>query len=619
MSAIAAVFAAAGHDHLDQVTRMLEGAEHRAPGKPETWHVGPAVLGVRQRRPSDSPSLVRSPGGFAIVFDGRLDNQDELIAALGTPTGASDAALVLAAYERWLEKAPPLLLGDFAFAIWDPVHQRLFCARDVFGQRPLFYGQGGHTVVLASEPQQVLSHADIPQAINEGVVAEHLAGTRVTVEETPWLGVKRLPPAHLLLVSGAGTRICRYWDFDPDARVEYARAEAYAEQFAHLFEAAVTCRVRDAARGVGVFLSGGVDSSTVAAVAGRLHRAGKSAPVHAFSLSYPNAPCDETSYIDALVNRWELASTRLDAVAATRRHVETEIGRYRDLPAFPTGSSLDPLRVRAAEHVDVVLTGYGGDEWFTSSRPLHIADLVREGRVLAAAARWCSDTRQRSWPSRLAFIRSVAAPLIPSAVKPVARFIAGTPPPVFEWIRPEFAIRTALRDRLRRPVWTEFRTYVQRDIHAVTSGAMQLIGDELEDRAAACAGIQQRQPFNDRRVAEFGFALPDSQRWDGRETKVVIRRAFAGDLPDRVRRRPDKAEFSSTFVEALEPLGGRTLFEDLRSARAGWVDSSMALSQYDRLINLYRGGNEAYIAFTGSVWAVAAVELWLRHIEGVTA
>jgi asparagine synthase (glutamine-hydrolysing) len=619
MSAIAAVFAVAGRDHLDQVTMMLDRAAHRAPGTPQTWHAGPAVLGARRRRPSDPSSLVRSPGGLAIAFDGRLDNRDELFAALAIPTCASDAELVLAAYERWREKAPPLLLGDFAFAIWDPEHQLLLCARDVFGQRPLFYGRGGDTVVLASEPQQVLSHPDIPQGINEGVVAEHLAGTRVTLEETPWLGVKRLPPAHLLLVSAAVTRICRYWDFDPDARVEHARAEEYAEQFAHLFEAAVRCRVRDAARGVGVFLSGGVDSSTVAAVAGRLHRVGQSAPVHAFSLSYPNAPCDETLYIDALVNRWQLASTRLDAVAPTRRQVEAEIARYRDLPAFPTGSSLDPLRVRAAEEVDVVLTGYGGDEWFTSSRPLHITDLVREGRVLAAAARWSSDTRRRPWSSRLLFTRSVVAPLIPSAVKPVARLIGGAPPPAFEWIRREFALRTGLRDRLRRPVRTDFRTHVQREIHAVTSGAMQVIGDELEDRAAACAGIEQRQPFNDRRVASFGFGLPDSQRWDGRETKIVIRRALGGDLPEPVRTRRDKAEFSSMFVEALEPLGGRTLFEDLRTARAGWVDASMALSQYDRLVNLYRGGNEAYIAFTGPVWAVAAVEFWLRHIEGVTS
>jgi asparagine synthase (glutamine-hydrolysing) len=144
-----------------------------------------------------------------------------------------------------------------------------------------------------------------------------------------------------------------------------------------------------------------------------------------------------------------------------------------------------------------------------------------------------------------------------------------------------------------------------------------VIGDELEDRAAAFTGIDQRHPFNDRRVAEFGFALPASQRWAGDETKAVIRRALENDLPDAVLRRRDKAEFSSTFVQSLERLGGRRTFEDLRTARAGWVDAAAAAAQYDRLVNLYRQGNAAYISLTGPVWAVAAVELWLRQIEGV--
>ncbi|PYR95021.1 MAG: hypothetical protein DMF84_03255 [Acidobacteria bacterium] len=618
MSAIAAVFAADARDHLERVPAMLDAAAHRAPGPPHTWHAGPVVIGSRPRRSSDPRSLVHS-NGHAIAFDGRLDNRDELIAALGSPPGASDATLVLAAYERWHEDAPATLLGDFAFAIWDADGQRLFCARDVFGQRPLFYAHGGNIVAVASEPQQILRHPDIPQTINEGIVAEHLAAAPATIDETLWLSVKRLPAAHVLLVSSAGTRVCRYWDFDPEARVEHARAEDYADEFAHLFEAAVRCRVRNATRGVGVFLSGGVDSSAIAGVAARLHRAGESAAVHAFSLTYPQASCDETLYIDAVVRHWSMTSTRLDAVAPSRRQIEAEVARYRDLPAFPNGSSLDPLRLRAAADVDIVLTGYGGDDWFSGSRPSQIADLVCEGRMLAAAGRWWADHDRSGGRSRLALARAVIAPLIPGAIKPVARAIAGTPPPAFEWIRPEFAARAGLRDRLRRPERGAFRSHVQREMYAITSSAVQAIGDELEDRAAAFAGIEQRQPFNDRRVAEFGFALPESERWADGETKVVIRRALGNDLPDVVRRRRDKAEFSSTFVDTLECLGGRRLFDDLCTARAGWVDAAAARSQYDRLIELYRHGDAAYIALTGPVWAVAAVELWLRHIEGVTS
>jgi len=602
MSAIAAVFSADGRDHLDAAAAMLDAAAHRGGGAPRTWSAGPVVLGCRPRQRSDLICGVQPNGGHAVVFDGRLDHRDELIAALSFPKDATDAALVVAAYERWRDHAPACLLGDFAFALWDANLQRLFCARDVFGQRPLFYGCSGDLVAIGSEPQQVLRHPAIPHAINEGVVAEHLAGRPATVDETVWRSVKRLPPAHVLVVSSAGTRAYRYWEFDPGTSVEHASAEGYAEQFAHLFEAAVKCRVRDAGRGVGVFLSGGVDSAAVAGVAARLHGAGETPAVHGFSITFPNASCDETPYIDAVARHAGIRSTRLDAVAPTRSRVEAEIGRYRDLPAFPHGLILDPLRIRAATDVDVVLTGYGGDEWFSGRRPLQIADLVFSGGR-----------------PRAALARALIAPFIPRSIKPVARAIAGPQFPAFDWIRPELIARSGLRDRLRRPDAKTFRTGVQRDIHAITSSAVQVIGDELEDRAGAFAGIEQRQPFNDRRVAEFGFALPDSQRWSGDETKVVVRRALARELPDAVLRRRDKAEFSSTFVETVEALGGRRLFDDLLTARAGWVRGAAAVARYDRLVDLYSRGDAAYIAFTGSVWAVVAVELWLRHIEGATA
>ena len=160
---------------------------------------------------------------------------------------------------------------------------------------------------------------------------------------------------------------------------------------------------------------------------------------------------------------------------------------------------------------------------------------------------------------------------------------------------------------------------VQQEVDAITSSALQVVGDELEERAAAFAGLEQRQPFTDRRVAEFGFALPDTERRRNGETKAVVRRALAGDLPEIVRCRRDKAEFSHIFVEAIEQLGGRRFFEHLHTADAGWVDPAVALAHYDRLTALYRDRDGAYIASAGSLWAIAAVELWFRHTRGAAS
>jgi asparagine synthase (glutamine-hydrolysing) len=147
------------------------------------------------------------------------------------------------------------------------------------------------------------------------------------------------------------------------------------------------------------------------------------------------------------------------------------------------------------------------------------------------------------------------------------------------------------------------------------NGLSQTRGDELEDRAAAVAGIEQRHPFNDRRIAEFGFALPEAQRWSGGETKVLLRRALGPALPDPVRRRNDKAEFTPTLVQTIEHLGGAPFLSDLRVVDAGWINGPAIRQAYEEMRQLYSRGDESYIRLTDAVWSVAAVELWYRVIQ----
>ena len=611
MTALAAVFAADGRAADLDVGRMLDAAAHRGAQAAEIRSVGPATLGLRARAAAP-PHCAARPDGSAIVLDGRLDNRDELCGALGASRASTDAALILAAYAKWDEASPSYLLGDFAFILWDAGKRRLLCARDVFGQRPLFYASGASTTAVASEPQQLLAHSDVRTVVNEGAIAEYLTVVPVSMEETIWQGVTRLPPAHALIVSGAGVRRFRYWDFDRERTLEYARPEEYAEHFASLFRTAIACRTSGAAS-VGVLLSGGLDSSAIAGLAQAQARARGDAPVRAFSLTFPGRAVDETPYIDAVVQQWDLPSVRMAARSATRDEIERDVARFKDLPAYPNGSVLDPLRRRAAPEVDVMLTGYGGDDWFTGS-PLHTADLLRQGHLLRAARQYRHDIRlpgRGYTPGHL--FRTAVGPLLPRVVRAVLRPFAGLPPPQYDWIRPAFAARVGLRERLRPAARPSCRTLVQASIHALANSLQQVAGDESEDRAAAAAGLDQRHPFNDRRLAEFGFALPESQRWAGGETKVVMRRAMAPVLPAMVRRRNDKAEFTSTVVDSIEMLGGRAFLSRLRSADEGWVDAAVVQRMYDDMAGLYSRHDEAYIPLADAVWSVAAVDLWLRQ------
>jgi asparagine synthase (glutamine-hydrolysing) len=611
---VTAIAAILGPGEERDLRRMLDAAAHRGPLPPAIWSSPFVRLGVRgSRRHGDSRSLLaEDTNGSAVVFDGRLDNRDELRGALGLPAEAESAAIVLASYARSSEEGIANLLGDFAFVLWDAPARRLIAARDHLGQRPLFHASIGGTAFIASEPQQLLAHPSLPSTINEGCIAEWLAGRPSTVSETVWSAVGRLPPAHVLTVKEGAQRVKRYWDLSSSPTMTSGSDEDYAAAFDDLFREAIGCRTRDAQR-VGVFLSGGLDSSAIAAVTARLARERDAPGVHAFSLAFPGLPVDETPYSSAVVDRWRLCGHVIPAQAPAPAAIADEIDRYRDLPPYPNGMILDPLRRLAAGHVDVVLTGYGGDEWFTGS-PSHTADLLREGRVMAAARQFLHDRRLPGRTYTTAgLLRTAFAPLLPPWARAVLRPVAGAARETFPWITADFARRASLADRLRREPVPTFPTEVQRNLYRIVNGLPQVLGDELEDRAAAAAGIEQRHPFNDRRLAQFGFTLPERQRWRDGETKAVLRRALGDALPDAVRGRNDKAEFSPIAVETLELLGGASFLARLRIAEAGWVDAAVVQRAYEDMRRLYSRGDEAYIRCTDIVWNVAAAELWFTR------
>ena len=243
------------------------------------------------------------------------------------------------------------------------------------------------------------------------------------------------------------------------------------------------------------------------------------------------------------------------------------------MPMFPptrTASVADRLRAAAAAaDVRVLLTGFGGDDFFTGDLPP--TELLREGKVIA-------------WG------RAMVSPLLSERARATLRPVLGARPVRRPWIQPAFAARTSLEDRLRRRADLPFPTREQQNIHRGVTSLVQILGDEMEERAASAAGVDQRCPFYDRRVAEFGLALPSSQRSRGHAIKIVLRHALGDYLPPLVAARTslaDKAEFSSTYVEALEAVGGRQAFVRLRSEEAGWVDGRVVRQMYDDMIRLY--------------------------------
>jgi asparagine synthase (glutamine-hydrolysing) len=489
---------------------------------------------------------------------------------------------VLAAWQRWGIDAGVHLLGDFLIVVSDERNRRVVCIRDPMGQRPLFYRSSPTVVIFGSEQQQVVRHSAFAgdRTFNEAMVAEYLTGDPQTITETLWAGVRRLPPAHALEVVQGSVVARRYWDFDRGARIEYSSGEEYAEHFRDVFTRSVACRL-DRQGAVGVLLSGGIDSSSVAAVAQSLLGAAGREPLKALTVAFPGRPCDETIYAQAVADRWQLPVIRTDAAAPKRDDVIALAARHLDVPPFPNSMAADPLRARAASRgVKILLTGVGGDDFFAGT----VGSLAGVMRQRLGSLR---RALQRTW-----------------APQP-----AGQP-----WICEEFARRVELTERTRSTDGGWFRRE-QDDMYEAATSLVQVLGDEMEDRAAQASGVVQRHPFYDRRVAEFGFGLPPQQRSDGVTTKIVIRRALAGYLPALVATRRDKAEFALTYADALDSIVGRGPFPRLAVEEAGWVDGPAVRQMYERMIQLYTRGDEAYIPLVGPLWSVIALELWLEVVN----
>ena len=589
MSAIAVCWRRDGRPaHAGDLQAPIAAAAHRAGG--------PFHLACIDNVALASTSEALHADGAIVVVDGLLDNVDDLARTLDVDR--DPRAVALAAFRRWGIDAGAHLLGDFVVVISDAPARKLTCIRDPIGQRPLFYGTSRDAIVIASEAHQVVRHPEMPRAINEGMVAEHLSDMPSTSVETLWRDVFRVPPGHAFEVTAGDVRVRRYWDLDPNVTLAHATDEEYDEQFRDVFSRAVECRVRHVDR-VGVLLSGGIDSSSIAGVAQDLRVREGASPLHALSATFPDRACDESSFIDAVVGMWHLPSTRTNVVLPVREDLETYADRYLDVPMTP-GLTGDVLRRTAASMgITTVLTGSGGDDFFSGS-PLRPLAMLRGGNVAGIA-------------------RAIVSPMLSDRVRQFLRPMFGARPASRPWIRPEFAGAIGLEDRLLARTIPTFATREQREIYAIVRGLPQFLGDEIEDRAAHAAGVVQRHPFYDRRVVEFGFALPSAQRMQGDLHKAVIRRALRAYLPAVIADRSSKAEFSFVYAAALDAIGAGQIFMRLRSSERGWVDAAIVADMYERMTALYSRQDEAYIELALQLWAIVALELWLARVAGITA
>jgi asparagine synthase (glutamine-hydrolysing) len=615
IAAIVHIDGAPVEEHV--LDRVNDAGRHRGPdgsGRVVMRHAG---LAYRHLETGNCNTSSRQPMRLHdnwIVLDGRVDNRKELRSLLrqaGAMDTHTDAEIILLAYEQWGTSCVDRMAGEFAFAIWDNQQAALFCARDALGVKPFHYYHRGNLLICASEIRQLLEHPQVLTQPNEGMIAEYACFRITSRNETLYKDVFRLPPGHFLVAKHTGIAINRYWKFRSPTWPKKRTDAEYAEEYLDIFREAVRCRIEDSCN-IGFDLSGGLDSSAIVCTADRL--TDDVNRFRALSLSFTDVNADERAYFNDAA-----ASTRIRAEMVPSRpvhhsRVEEVVKTYRDFPGAPNILMLDPVMELFRETgCRVHLGGLGGDNWLTGDVH-HTADLVRRFRWWSAIRQARSDRKAfAEEPALKAFVRYGIFPLMPPGLLHVAKRMLKkeTVPP---WIEPNFSKAIDLASRLHardsNGARSRSTSVVQANLWNVANSAWWALLLELIERYASSFGHEIRHPFFDRRLVEFCLSLPEDQRWRGEETKFIHRAAMKGILPESIRTRRTKAEFSAVAIDQLMTTEAAVMIDSSLLISRGYVRRDRLLGMYTQFKSDYNNG--VHPRFIWPLTMMYGLDSWLR-------
>ncbi len=566
--------------------------------------------------------------GAVLVMDGRIDNRDELIAALRLDPSTSDARCVLSAYEAWADGFAERLNGDFALAILDLRAGRLLLARDVLGVRPLYYVHTPRLFAFGSEIKALLAHPDIPaQPDDEGVADFMLVGARPLdrQELTCFRGVMAVVPAHLVIATKQSVTSRRYWNFDTRRRLRLKTTGEYVEAFHERFAEAVKRRTRSAFP-VAFSVSGGLDSSSIFCQAETLRRKGVLASPSIAGLSYVSdrVDTDEQQFLrdieakfDRRFNRFTI-ETRTGLVAGAKEQVAAIEAPFVD---YMWGVTRELHTRAAATGARSMVSGHWGDQMLFSSA--YLIDLLRRGawpsiwQHTREYGRYFGDeetARRRRLllvdAARYHVPRSLAAPL------KWLRMQLFAPPRPKAWFAPSF-LATALRHRHRLATLDgPFHSAHARAIYIEARSKYQVQCMEWNSKVGALYGLEVAFPFLDRDLIAFLMAIPGEAHARHGVPRALLREAMRGILPDSIRTRTWKSDFTAFVSQGVKDDAGeilRALGSDCLGVRFGYLDGEKLRPELTRLAGLL---NEADCTDSWDMADTYGLEMWLQVFLG---
>ncbi len=606
---------------------MTDAILHRGPDDEGHEHLGATALGFRRL------SIVDLSGGHQpmpnedrrvwVVMNGEIYNhralRNELAARGHTFRTHADTEVIVHGWEEWGEKLPERLLGMFAFAVLDTRDGTLFLARDRFGQKPLFFAETGAAFVFGSELRALRRHPSVSSRIDRVALRKYLAHEMVPCPHAILEGVRKLPPGHRMTVRGGRVAtLGAYHTQRYSPKPPVSDAEAKEELWAHLKRSVASQLMADVP--LGVFLSGGVDSSTLVAAIREVDPGRK---LLTFSIGMEERSFDESRYAAEVARLFGTDHRTHAFTSAEMRDTVRDLPRLLDEP-FADASLLPTYLLSrfTRETVTVALGGDGGDEllagydmfaahrvakWYGRLVPRAleravVAPLVRALPVSAAnmslgfrarqflrGARLPEELRTWGWISSF-HPHEIAAALRPEALGPESESYASL---FSEVVALDRDVRG--EDPIDRQVHALVGTYLAEDILTKV------------DRASMAVSLEVRAPFLDHELSDWVNALPASMKMRGGEKKWLLRETMRGRLPDSILDRPKKGfgiPLAKWLREDMHDWARSTL-DDLGADLGHIVRADHA----QRLLAEHRAGRADH---RKQLWTLLCLGVWAR-------
>jgi len=555
-----------------------------------------------------------------IIYNGEIynhaDYRESLEAKGHTYTTHCDTETILHLYEEHGSACVDYLRGMFAFAIWDQRKQELLIARDRLGVKPLYYVHTADgSLYFGSEIKTLLEARAVKPEVNYAVVSDYLANHAPSGEETLFVGVKRLLPGHVMTWRDGEISIRRYWDVDFSKHTEERDDQTYIKQWSELFRESVRLRLM-ADVPLGMFLSGGIDSSAIAAVMSQM----VSEPIKTFSVAFAEREANELEYARLVADTYK--TNHHEVVVSPEQFFEAlpRLVWHEDEPlAHPSSVALYFVSHLASQHVKVVLTGEGSDELLAGygryRRTIWNLEMGRRYNKLTPSIARNSIRNQieRTLPTgrlRQKLMRTFlvlspelesiyfdnfavfSAPMQQNMFTRTARERIGSIDPYRELRRVLARVKDlSLLDGL---LYADIKTY----LHELLM---------KQDQMSMATSIESRVPFLDHKLVEFTARMPDRMKLRGGTPKFVLRESMKGILPDRI--------LSRSKMGFPVPIG-RWFRGPFKSVIDEYVLSDRALGRdifepdfVRRLVSLHQSGED----HSERLWALLNFEIWLRQ------